>query len=114
SRGSSSCSPRARARKAGSASGSRWPRCWCSSTAARPWPPAMAPGAAGGPPRDVFRLLLEHDGHRVETAASGAEGTDLALTTSPDVVLIDIGLPGLDGYGVGRRTRDALGEVRST
>jgi PAS domain S-box-containing protein len=60
--------------------------------------------------REVVRLLLEHDGHHVDTAASGAEGTDVALRSSPDVVLIDIGLPGLDGYAVARRIRDALGE----
>jgi PAS domain S-box-containing protein len=60
--------------------------------------------------REVVRLLLQNDGHHVETAASGAEGMELALRTSPDVVLVDIGLPGLDGYTVGQRIRDALGD----
>jgi signal transduction histidine kinase len=60
--------------------------------------------------REVVRLLLQSDGHHVETAASGAEGTELAIRTLPDVVLVDIGLPGLDGYAVGQRIRDALGD----
>jgi len=60
--------------------------------------------------REVVRLLLQSDGHHVETAAGGAEGMELAVRTSPDLVLVDIGLPGLDGYAVGRRLRDALGD----
>ena len=60
--------------------------------------------------REVVRLLLQSDGHHVETAATGAEGTELAIRTMPDVVLVDIGLPGLDGYAVGQRIRDAVGD----
>src|SRR5438445_535751 len=59
--------------------------------------------------RDVLRLTLELDGHGVATAADGASGVELALGTSPDVVLIDIGLPTLDGYTVAERIRAALG-----
>ena len=59
--------------------------------------------------REVVRLLLQSDGHDVETAASGAEGTELAIRSSPDVVLVDIGLPGLDGYEVAARVRHRLG-----
>jgi PAS domain S-box-containing protein len=60
--------------------------------------------------RDVLRLALELDGHLVETAADGAEGVELALQSSPDVVLVDIGLPTLDGYAVAQRIRAALGD----
>jgi PAS domain S-box-containing protein len=59
--------------------------------------------------RDVMRLMLEQDGHHVETSASGAEGVELALRTSPDVVLVDIGLPSVDGYVVAQRIRAGLG-----
>jgi signal transduction histidine kinase len=59
--------------------------------------------------RDVLRLTLELDGHTVATAADGARGIELARGTSPDVVLIDIGLPTLDGYAVAERIRAALG-----
>jgi CheY-like chemotaxis protein len=59
--------------------------------------------------RDVLRLLLELDGHRVETAADGAHGVALATRSAPDVVLIDIGLPGSDGYTVARQIRSVLG-----
>ena len=60
--------------------------------------------------REVLRLALELEGHHVETAADGAEGVELALRMSPDIVLVDIGLPSLDGYAVAQRIRDALGD----
>jgi CheY-like chemotaxis protein len=57
--------------------------------------------------RDSLRSLLELSGHEVREAADGPTGIELALRLQPDVVLIDIGLPGLDGYGVARRIRSA-------
>jgi signal transduction histidine kinase len=57
--------------------------------------------------RDSLRSLLELSGHEVREAADGPTGLELALRLQPDVVLIDIGLPGLDGYGVARRIRSA-------
>jgi signal transduction histidine kinase/ActR/RegA family two-component response regulator len=59
--------------------------------------------------REMLRLALELDGHRVETAADGTAGVEAALRSTPDLVLVDIGLPGLDGYAVARRLRAALG-----
>ena len=60
--------------------------------------------------REMLRMALELDGHRVETAADGTSGVETALRTTPDLVLIDIGLPGLDGYAVARHLRAALGQ----
>ena len=59
--------------------------------------------------RDMLRQVLEHAGHEVHETASGQAGVDLARTLAPDVALIDIGLPGLDGYEVARRIRAHLG-----
>jgi CheY-like chemotaxis protein len=61
--------------------------------------------------REVLRLVLELDGHKVETAADGLVAVRLAAASAPDVVLIDIGLPQLDGYEVGRRIRKRLGRA---
>ena len=44
-------------------------------------------------------------GHSVEVAYDGASAIEMAQTTSPDVVLCDIGLPGINGYEVARRIR---------
>jgi PAS domain S-box-containing protein len=60
--------------------------------------------------REVLRLALALEGHHVEAAADGGEGVALALRMSPDIVLVDIGLPSLDGYAVAQRIRDALGD----
>ena len=59
--------------------------------------------------RVVMRLVLEQHGHQVHEAADGARGVELAAALRPDVALIDVGLPGLDGYEVARRIRSALG-----
>jgi CheY-like chemotaxis protein len=48
---------------------------------------------------------LERDGHEVQAAPDGPSGLEAAAATRPDVVLIDIVLPGLDGYDVARRIR---------
>jgi DNA-binding response OmpR family regulator len=43
---------------------------------------------------------LREEGHQVESAATGEDGIDLALSEEIDLVIIDIGLPGLDGHQV--------------
>jgi PAS domain S-box-containing protein len=55
--------------------------------------------------RQMLRHLLELSGHEVHEAANGTAGLERALVLRPDVVLIDLGLPGLDGYEVARRLR---------
>ena len=59
--------------------------------------------------RDSFRLLLESWGHRVEEAATGSEGLEILRRGRPDIVLVDLGLPDLDGYAVARTLRSAPG-----
>ncbi len=55
--------------------------------------------------RDMLQLLLEARGHRVDVAADGTTGLAELLTLRHDVALLDIGLPGFDGYEVARRLR---------
>jgi PAS domain S-box-containing protein len=57
--------------------------------------------------RESLRLLLESLGHRVIEAGDGQRGLALALHHRPEVVLIDLGLPGLDGYEVARALRSS-------
>jgi CheY-like chemotaxis protein len=58
--------------------------------------------------RDSLKRLLELAGHRVRTAPDGAAGLEALLASPPDIALVDIGLPKLDGYEVARRTRARL------
>jgi PAS domain S-box-containing protein len=53
----------------------------------------------------TLELLLRSLGHEVETAYDGIEALRVAAAFAPDIVLLDIGLPGLDGYEVARRLR---------
>jgi len=55
--------------------------------------------------RESLRLVLELAGHKVFDADSGLSGVACAIANRPDVALIDIGLPGIDGYEVARRIR---------
>lgn len=54
--------------------------------------------------RNLARVL-DLEGYRVEEAANGAEGVAAALSRKPDLVICDIGLPGLNGFGVLARLR---------
>ncbi|MCL6640060.1 MAG: MEDS domain-containing protein, partial [Candidatus Rokubacteria bacterium] len=60
--------------------------------------------------REVLAAALRLDGHVVEEAGSGGEALGAALRIRPEVVILDIGLPDLDGYEVARRLRAALGD----
>jgi len=57
----------------------------------------------------MLRGMLEMDGHEVYEATEGPSGLEAALRLRPDVVVIDIGLPGMDGYEIARRIRATSG-----
>jgi DNA-binding response OmpR family regulator len=54
-------------------------------------------------------MVLSMDGFEVETAYGGHEGVDAALHFNPDIILLDIGMPRLDGYDTCRRIREQSG-----
>jgi CheY-like chemotaxis protein len=54
---------------------------------------------------ETLTTLLKMSGHDVRTAYTGPTALDVAVAFLPDVVLLDIGLPGLNGYEVARRLR---------
>jgi DNA-binding response OmpR family regulator len=54
---------------------------------------------------ELARLYLEQDGFKVETASSGPEGLSQLAAQQPDLVILDLMLPGLDGFGVCREIR---------
>jgi CheY-like chemotaxis protein len=55
--------------------------------------------------RETLGMLLELAGHRVHSASDGPEGLRAAMSVRPDVMLVDIGLPEMDGYEVARQVR---------
>ncbi|WP_254511441.1 hybrid sensor histidine kinase/response regulator [Anatilimnocola floriformis] len=54
---------------------------------------------------DSLSLLLRLHGHEVQVARTGPSAVEIAATWRPDVVLLDIGLPQMDGYQVAKRLR---------
>ncbi|HUP31019.1 MAG TPA: ATP-binding protein [Usitatibacter sp.] len=62
--------------------------------------------------RETLGMLLSMAGHRVDTADDGPSGLASALAERPEVALVDIGLPRMDGYEVARRLRSNAGGYR--
>ncbi|HQG34181.1 MAG TPA: response regulator [Syntrophales bacterium] len=61
----------------------------------------------------LVRFILEKSGYEVWEARDGREGIEMAVRVKPDLILLDIQLPVMDGYAVARtlRTRPGLDEV---
>ena len=60
--------------------------------------------------REMLRFTLQHDGHRVDAAGTGREAVELAAGTRPEVMIIDLGLPDIQGHEVARRVRARIGD----
>ncbi|MEX2526479.1 MAG: sigma-54 dependent transcriptional regulator [Gemmatimonadota bacterium] len=58
------------------------------------------------PIRDILRQIFEYEGHEVETASSGREGLERMRTAPPDVIFLDVKMPGMDGLQVLERIRN--------
>lgn len=56
--------------------------------------------------RDVLRLYLEKDGYEVIEAADGMEALEVMKRDKPDLAVLDIMMPGVDGYRVLRNLRE--------
>ncbi|MDB4954429.1 MAG: response regulator receiver sensor hybrid histidine kinase [Myxococcales bacterium] len=56
--------------------------------------------------RDLIAQLLSLHGHEVLTASDGQTGLDMICKHQPDVALVDLGLPGLDGFEIAHRLRE--------
>jgi CheY-like chemotaxis protein len=57
----------------------------------------------------MLRHLLNLAGHEVHEAADGPGGLEAALRLRPDIALVDVGLPGFDGYQLARDVRGSAG-----
>jgi CheY-like chemotaxis protein len=61
--------------------------------------------------RDLLGLKLRRLGHAVDAVADGRDGVQKIVDARPDMALIDIGLPGIDGYQVAQQVRSRMGDV---
>jgi two-component system cell cycle response regulator DivK len=55
--------------------------------------------------RDLYEQFLRHEGWRVAAAADGLEGLTMAAALKPDVIVLDLGLPRMDGWEVAQRLK---------
>ena len=53
----------------------------------------------------MYSILLRKRGHEVETAADGLSGIEMVQSFRPDAVLLDVGMPGLNGFDTCERIR---------
>ena len=63
--------------------------------------------------REMLKELLENAGHDVEVVDDGLKGVERIIELAPDVAVIDLGLPTIDGYHVARRVRAMQESVRT-
>jgi two-component system, cell cycle response regulator DivK len=50
--------------------------------------------------REIYRKVLEHRGHACHTAPDGRLGIAMAQELAPNIIILDIGMPGMSGWGV--------------
>lgn len=62
--------------------------------------------------RKIFSGMLSHAGFRVVEAEDGQQALDRAATEKPDLILMDLSIPGVDGWEVTRRLKS--GETKTT
>jgi|SRR5947209_19574070 len=55
--------------------------------------------------RDMLSRRLQRRGYQIVSAVDGEQGVSLAATERPDLIIMDIGLPGLNGWEATRRIR---------
>lgn len=55
---------------------------------------------------DIVKMRLEMYGYRVQTAQNGEEGLSKIAEETPDLVVLDVQMPGIDGYEVCRQLRE--------
>lgn len=56
----------------------------------------------------LIQMTLQSDGHEVRLAHSGSEGLELAYQIRPDLIILDIMMPGMDGFDVCKSLREML------
>ena len=61
---------------------------------------------------EMLDVLLSGEGHEVRTAFDGESGLEVAKTFLPDICLLDIGMPKMDGYELARQLREMMPEVK--
>ena len=61
--------------------------------------------------RTTLQTLLSLEGHQVTTAKDGRQGLELILRLRPDAAIVDVGLPGMNGYEVARKVREEMGRT---
>jgi signal transduction histidine kinase/ActR/RegA family two-component response regulator len=59
---------------------------------------------------EMMRLIIECMGHEVRIAVDGAQAVEMARQFEPQIALLDIGMPRMDGYEAARQIREALGD----
>lgn len=62
--------------------------------------------------RSLIRVLLESEGYSVLEAGDGREALEMIAVQDPDVLILDVGMPHIDGFGVLRKLQSAEGQEK--